>query len=146
MSCTTILLIKYFTWYQNVFTWKKPYINFISRKYYKFAFVVLTHVMYSEVYNHQLFIISINFTHKFCYWHRRKSSRIFLRKSCSERFGKISKSLFLQSATFIWLYFDRQQIYKNQASSWMLPAVFENVLINASDHLWVATPESNRLM
>ena len=98
---------------QNLFSWEKPYINFISRKHYTLAFVALTHVSYSEVYNHQLFSISINFTRKSCYSHRRKSSTIFLRKSCSNRLRNISKSSSLRSATFIKLYVDRQIIYKN---------------------------------
>ena len=98
---------------QNVFSWEKPHINFISIKYCTLAFVALTHVVYNEVYDHQLFSISINFARKFCYWHRRKSSRIFLRKSCSKRFRKISKRSSFRSATFLKLYVDRQQIYKN---------------------------------
>ena len=72
------------------------YINFISRKFYTLAFVALAHVVYKEVYNHQLFSISVNFTRRFCYWHRPKSSKIFLRKSCSKRFRKISKISSLQ--------------------------------------------------
>ena len=78
---------------------EKPYINFISRKYYTLVFVAFTHVVYNKVYSYQLFSISINFTRKFCYWHRGKSSRIFLRKSCSKRFRKISKGLSLRRAT-----------------------------------------------
>ena len=79
--------------------------------------VASTHLVYNKVYNHQLFSISINFTCKFCYWHRprtfwhrRNSSRFFMRKNCSKRF---CKNCAKKSATFIKLYVDIQQIYKN---------------------------------
>ena len=49
---------------QDVHSWEKPYIYFISRKYCSLA---LNHEICSEVYNHQLFSISINFTPKFSY-------------------------------------------------------------------------------
>ena len=62
---------------------KKVYVNFVRRKYYSLA---LNHEVYSKVYIHQLFSISINFTGKFCHWHRQKWSSIFLRKNFYERF------------------------------------------------------------
>ena len=63
-------------------------LNFISGKYNTLA---LNHEVYNDVYNHQIFSILINFTGKFCYGHRQKSSRIFLRKNFFERFQKIPK-------------------------------------------------------
>ena len=95
---------------------RKTFYKFYQQKIY-ICFRCFDHVVYNEVYNHQLFSISINFARKFCYWHRRKSSRIFLRKSCSKRFRKISKRSSFRSATFLKLYVDRQQIYKNQTLS-----------------------------
>ena len=49
----------------RIYSEKKPYINFISRK----CKLALSHEVYKGVYNYQLFSI-INFTRKFCYWHR----------------------------------------------------------------------------
>ena len=66
---------------------RKTLYEFYQLKILRTCFVALTHIVYNEVYIHQLFSISINFT-LFCYWHRRKSSRIFLRKNCSKRLSE----------------------------------------------------------
>ena len=71
-----------------------------AKKYYTLAFISLTHLVYNELSNHHLFSISINFTRKFCYWHRRKSSRFFLRESCSKRFRKNFQELIPSECNF----------------------------------------------
>ena len=118
---------------QDVFSWEKPYINFISRKYYAQA---LNHEVYNEVYSHQLFSILINFTHIFCHWHKQKTSKVFLRKSCSEvkDFGKFPWAHSRWMTTFIKLYVDRQHIYKNCTSARMFPAIFKKTFLHQSSN------------
>ena len=76
---------------------EKLCLDLISRKYNTLA---LNHEVYNEVYNHQIYSILISFTDKFCYGHRQKSSRIFLRKSFFERFQKIPKGSYAVECNF----------------------------------------------
>ena len=67
--------------------------------------LVLNHKVDNGLYDHQWLPVLINISRKFCYWHRQSwkfltsytfakffnfSFKVFLRKSCFERFRKIS--------------------------------------------------------
>lgn len=70
----------------------------------------------------------IRFTCKFCYWHRQKSSKNFLRRFFPKKFRKILGAYLRWTGAFIKLYVDRWQIYKNSDSWWMFPDIFRKRL------------------
>ena len=58
-----------------------------------------------------------------CTW-QKHSSKIFLRKSCSENSGKFPETPSPRNVTFLLLHLDRQQIYKNCTSWKVFPWIF----------------------
>ena len=104
---------------------KKVYVNFVRRKYYSLA---LNHEVYSKVYIHQLFSISINFTGKFCHWHRQKWSSIFLRKNFYERFWEDFKELIPSGVKiFLKLYVKVSKLGKTGIHSKCFQQLFKKI-------------------
>ena len=66
--------------------------------------LALTHLVYNEFYNHQLFFISVKFTRKSVTGIDESRPEFFLEKAVLKDFGKFPRD---------HLFVDRQQIYKN---------------------------------
>ena len=96
-----------------------------------------------EVDNHQSLFMLINFTCKFCYWHRQtwkflksfslleRSShlRFFWARATLKNIRRVPGAHPQRSATFLQLHVGRQQIYKNCTSA----QVFAKISRKSSD-------------
>lgn len=87
-----------------------------------------------------MFLI-INCADKFCYWHKQTqkfsinctltkavAKNSSMKKQFQENIGNFPKANPRQSATFLKLHVDRQQIHKNFTSARMFPEIFQSAL------------------